>query len=167
MSFTQQDYERFKHLNDPRNFSQEFCSGNLPLGLQLMLTGRSPVLDIAMRDDVMTMMLWQMTFRNEQTILWLSRRKRRTITDQLRNERNRLDAVWQPKMVQSNTEYVEFDNGSRMIVRALTEHAGRGMSMSHLVVDGCDIKDVEMVSRNLALAVSMGGRMLFLMNWGG
>lgn len=166
MPFTQQDFERYQKLNDPREFSKEFCSGNLPLGLDLMLTGRSPVLDMAMRNDAMTMMLWQMTFRNEQTILWLSRQKRRTITDQLRNERNRLDAVWQPKMVQSNTEYVEFDNGSRMIVRGITEYAGRGMSMSHLVVDGCDNKDIDMISHNLLPIVTHGGRMLFLMDWG-
>jgi hypothetical protein len=167
MSFTQQDFERYKHLNDPSNFSEEFCSKNLPLGLNLMMTGRSPVLDIAIRDDAITMMMWQMTFRNDQTILWMSRQKRRTITDHFRSERNRLDAIWQPKMVHSNTEYIEFDNGSRLIVRAMTEHAGRGMSMSHLVVDGCTPKDLAMVMQNLYPTVSMGGRILFLMDWGG
>jgi len=99
----------------------------------------------------MAYLLWYTMFHSDKTVMVLST-KDEAAKDLLEIARTAYDnipnGILKLKMVENNKHCITFDNGSRIIARATTEHALKGLSLSLLYLN-----DFGFIKPNLQSAI--------------
>lgn len=87
--------------------------------------------------------LWQAAMQNDQTIVITSNKLigALELSDRISFMIDRLPPHLRPNLLKSNKHIKEFDNGSRIIFRAISDSAIRGMAVSTLVIDNAAYAD--------------------------
>lgn len=143
-----------KCVNDPIYFMESYCKVSSPVHAPELIELTKAQKNIVMSLDKgnvkqnmgrqsgkttvgLLYMLWLSIFHSHKTCMFVSVNNALT-----KHHRQSLQFIYhdlpdwlKPRMLVNNVHTIEFDNGSRIILRPCLEHTGRGMTVSFLFLD--------------------------------